>query len=368
MDVRATQLAEILVDHSIKVQPGDKVIIDVSDFSAQDLTHECYRLCLERGAIVHLDVFGTNFEIGRADYGDLYRTFLTTANEQQLTTKPEIMEFKIDWADKFIRISDIHNVNFLGETDPRLAAKWQRTFDPVFRKMINKGWVLTSFPTQGTAQNAGMSLQQFIDFYYQASIVDYEKRSKWIKKLQDILDAGKMVTITGDGIDLALDINGRLAAGADDGTHNVPDGECFLGPVEDQTEGYIEFEYPQVRGGREVSGVRLEFKGGEVVKYSADKGGDYLRVLFDDHPGNRRLGELGIGMNKQITKYIKNILFDEKIAGTVHFALGHSYDDERGGGKNDGTIHWDMIKDLRHKGSALKVDDRVVIRDGELLV
>jgi aminopeptidase len=368
MNTRATKLAEVLVNHSVKVKEGHKVIIDASDFTAIDLVHECYRLCLEKGAIPYLDIFGTNYQIGRADVGGLMNTFLKKASQQQLTTPPEIMNYKMEWADKFIRIVTIHNRNFLTNEDNDAITTWRKTYYPTFEKMINKDWVLTYFPTIGTAQNANMSLNEFTDFYYDACLVDYTALGQRIKALQDIVDAGSTVHITGKGIDLQLGIKGRLAAGADAGTHNVPDGECFTGPEEDVTEGYVEFEYPQVNDGNEVTGIRLEFKEGKIVNFSAETNQDFLAKVLNDHEGNRRLGELGIGMNNQITKYIKDILFDEKIAGTVHFAIGKAYESERGGGKNPGTIHWDMIKDLRHTGSQLKIDDQVVMQDGVLTI
>lgn len=368
MDPRATQLAEIIVNHSVRVEKDSKVVIDASDFSSLDLIKECYRLSLEKGAEVYLDILGTNFSIGRADYGGLFETFLETATPEQLQTPPELMQAKLDWGDKFIRIVSIHNRSYLAGANAKKLAQWRNTYYPVFETMINKDWLLTYWPTVGTAQNANMSLQQFTDYYFRAAIIDYAEQGKEIKKLTDILDAGETVEITGDGIDLQLGIKDRLFAGAISGTHNIPDGEAFAGPEEDKTEGYVEFEYPQIRDGNEVSGIRLEFEQGEIVNYSAETNQEFLDEVFSDHEGNRRLGELGIGMNRGITSYIKDILFDEKIYGTVHFAVGKSYEYERGGGKNPGTIHWDMIKDLRHQGSELKVDGKVIFRDGKLVV
>ena len=234
--------------------------------------------------------------------------------------------------------------------------------------MITKDWLLTYFPTHGMAQNANMSLEDFTDFYYKACLVDYKKQGQRIKKLQDIIDKGSVVHIKAKGTDLTLGIKGRLAAGSDSGKHNIPDGECFTGPQENVTEGFITFDYPQNRDGNEVAGIRLEFKKGEIVKFSADTGKKYLEKMLNDHSGNRRLGELGIGMNPKIKNYIKDILFDEKIMGTVHLALGRAYEEERGGGKNQGTIHWDLIKDLRYKGSLVTVDSKSIIADGKVLV
>lgn len=365
MDPRATQLAEIIVNHSIKTSEGDNVVISMSDFVSQDLARECYRLSLEKGANVHLDVMGLNYMIGRADAGGFYNTFLATANEKQLKTSPEMMEKLVDWGDKFIRLTTISNRDFTSNANKNRLGIWRDTFDPIFRATVNKTWLLTYFPTIGTAQNAKMSLEEFTDFYYAASIVDYEAQGAEIKKLADILDEAKQVHITGENVDLKLGINGRLFAGAISGTHNIPDGECFTGPEEDKTEGYIKFEYPQNYGGTEVTGAYFHFKEGKVTDFGADSGADYLENLFESNSDNMRLGELGIGMNKNITKYMKDTLFDEKIYGTIHLAFGQSYEEERGGGKNGGNIHWDMVKDLRHQGSSIEVDGKQIFADGE---
>ncbi len=365
MDPRATQLAEIIVNHSIKASEGDNVVISMSDFIAQDLARECYRLSLEKEANVHLDVMGLNYMIGRADAGGFYNTFLAAASEKQLKTAPAMMEKLVDWGDKFIRLTTISNRDFTSNSDKAKLGIWRDTFDPIFRKTVNKTWLLTYFPTIGTAQNAKMSLEEFTDFYYKACIVDYDAQGAEIKKLADILDAGEEVHIKGENVDLKLGIKGRLFAGATSGTHNIPDGECFTGPQEDKTEGYIKFEYPQNYGGTEVTGAYFHFKEGRVVDFGADSGADYLEGLFESNPDNRRLGELGIGMNGSITKYMKDTLFDEKIRGTIHLAFGQSYEEERGGGQNGGNIHWDMVKDLRHRGSTLSVDGKVILKDGE---
>lgn len=368
MDTRVTKLAETIVNYSLKIKKDDNVVIDASDFSSIDLIKETYRLSLEIGANPYLDIFGTNYQIGRADFGGLFEMFLNKADGKVLDIVPELMDKKLEWGDKFIRIVSIHNRNFLSSTDSDKVNRWRRSYYPTFEKMIKKPWLLTYYPTVGTAQNAGMSLESFTDFYFEACNVDYEEQGNGIKKLSDILDAAQTVHIKGDGIDLKLGVDGRLFAGAISGTHNIPDGECYTGPEEDKTEGYVEFEYPQVIDGNEVSGIKLKFKEGKIVEYSAEVNEEYLTKVLNDHEGNKRLGELGIGMNTGITKYIKDILFDEKIYGTVHFAIGMSYDEERGGGKNEGSIHWDMIKDLRHPGSAIMADEKVIFRDGEFVI
>lgn len=369
MDPRATKLAQIIADHSLKIKRGDRVVLSISDLENVDLAKECYRIALEIGAFVYLDVMGMNYEIGRSDFGGFAEIFYEHASEKVISTVPKMLKAKIDWGNKFIRITSIHNRRFLSRIDPERVQKWANTYYSTFEEMISKDWLLTYFPTTGTAQNAGMSLDQLIDFYYEASIVDYKEMGKKQKKLQEVLDKGKKVHIIGNGIDLTFGINGRLASAYDHvGTRNIPDGEIWVAPEEDVTEGYVEFDWTQTYNGYEVAGIKLEYKKGRVVKFSSENNQNFFDKTLNDHEGNRCLGELGIGTNYNIKNQMKDILFDEKIGGTVHMALGKAYEEERGGGKNKGTIHWDMIKDLRHKGTKIEVDGVVIQKDGEFVI
>lgn len=368
MDERATRLAEVMVGHSLEVGKGDRLLLCASDLTAMDVLHECYRLAVERGAEVELDILGLQLHRGRSDAGGFLKTFLRVASEEQLTTVPEIALRKLEWGTKFLFIIAIHDELFLSDADPRRIDVWRSARFKLLEKLLGKEWVLTQVPTAAMAKNAGLSLPACVDFFYDSCLIDYPGEAKRLQALQDILDAGERVRVVAPGTDLTLGIKGRLAAGTNLGRRNVPDGECFVGPEEDITEGVITFELPQVREGNEVSGIRLEFSKGAIESSSAEQGGAYLQRVLDDHPGNRRIGELGIGMNRQIQRYMRCTLFDEKIAGTVHFALGRSYDDERGGGKNKGSIHWDLVKDLRSPGAFAMVDGRAIIRDGKVLV
>lgn len=371
MDARARKLAKIIVEHSLEVEANDKVVLSASDFTGHELTRSVYRLLLKKKANVYLDIFGTNYEIGRADFAGFYKDYLELASETQLTTKPEIMKQIVDWGEKFVRITAIHDPNFLADADPKKSALWQKTFYPQFKNLIHKEWLLTYFPTEGTAKAAGMSLDEFIDYYYQASIIDYAKLDATIRPLQDLLDKAEVIKIKGQGIDLQLGIKGRKAEGVGSGKKNIPDGECFIAPVEDQTQGFVKFELPQNDKGVEVENIYFEFDQGKIIKYDASKNKHYLDAIFAADPDNMRLGELGIGMNTNITKYITQIIYDEKIKGTVHMAIGRSiYDDPTrpGGGNNAGTIHWDLIKDLRHDGSLVYIDDTLILKNGKYLL
>lgn len=368
MDPRATQLAEVMVGRSLNIQKGDKLVIAVSDLTPMDLIHEAYRLAVERGAFVELDVMGLQLHRGRSDLGGLLRTFLKCACEEQLTHVSDLTKAKLAWGDKFLFIIVVHDPLFLSTVDCAKLALWRSAHCILLDAIINKTWVLTQWPTEALAVNADMDLPSFTDFFFASCLIDYDEEAKRLQLLQDVLDAGRRVRIRAPGTDLTLGIESRLAAGTNLGRRNIPDGECFVGPEEHVTEGEVTFELPQIYDGNEIHDIHLIFREGRVASADASRGQDYLQALLDAHPGNRRFGELGIGMNRAITRYMKCILFDEKIAGTVHMALGRSYEEERGGGKNRGSIHWDLIKDLRSPGTLVTVDERVIIRDGEVLV
>lgn len=366
MSKRAEKLAGIILNHSLNVQKGEKLTISASDFSSIELLEPLYEQAILKGAIVYLDIFSGNFSVGRADFGNFAKNFYKNASKEQLDDV-SMYSLQTNWADKVVKIVSIHDKDFLREIDSSKITLRQSALRPVSDKMLLKPWCLTYFPTNALAENSGMTMEEFTNFYYDACNIDYEKMDAEILPLQDILDKGNLVEIKGDGIDLSFSIKNRLSLGVDNGKHNIPDGECFIAPIEDSTEGYIKFELPQIYNGNEVEGIYLEFKNGKIVNYESQSNKKFLENILESHEGNKRIGEFGIGMNQKITKYIKDILFDEKIYGTVHFALGMSYPYKRGGGKNQAPIHWDMIKDLRHKGSTISVDEKMMVKDGVII-
>ena len=262
------------------------------------------------------------------------------------------------------------NTRSLSGVDPDLQARLAKASRPLKNKLLKKKWTLTLFPTEAYAQDAEMSLRDFEDFVYSATFSDEDNPVKaWfdLRKKQDKLisklEGAKEVHIIGPGTDLTMSIDGRTFINSA-GTHNMPSGEVFTGPVETSAEGYIQYDFPVVNQGREIDGIRLVFEKGKVVEATAIKNQDFLLKMLDMDPGARRLGELGIGTNYRIQKFIKTILFDEKIGGTIHLALGASYTET--GGKNKSGLHWDMIKDLR-KGGELRIDGKAIQKDGKFL-
>jgi aminopeptidase len=221
------------------------------------------------------------------------------------------------------------------------------------------------YPVHSMAQDAGMTLAQYTQFIFDAVLLDWDAEAARMRKIADAFDAAEEVRIVGPGTDLMLSLAGRHGA-VDDGHVNMPGGEVFYSPVEDSAEGVIEFsEFPAVYYGQEVDGARLVFKSGRVVDATARSGEEFLINTLDIDAGARRLGELGLGCNPGIQRFMKNVAFDEKIDGTVHLAVGSSYTFT--GGTNKSSIHWDIVKDLRVAGS-IYADGKLVQENGGWLL
>lgn len=351
-DPRIKKMADILVNHSIKVQPGEQILIRSTPL-AKPLLEEVYRSVLRSGGSPVILWSSENFQ----------RIFYEEASEEQLTNIPEIMRYQYEHADGLIVIDAPENGRELTGIDPALLAEHRKVRIPMMERYYRNEakWVLTAFPTSSLAQDANMSLDAFEDFIYRAVNIDWKELAQTMKRAANRFDMAREVHIKAPGTDIKLSIEGRKGI-IDSGENNMPGGEFFYAPLEHKTEGVITYEWPTVLSGHEVSGIRLHFQEGKVVEASADKGEDYLRKMLDTDEGARYLGELGIGCNEGIQQHTKNILFDEKIGGTVHLALGMAY--KECGGTNESALHWDMIKDLR-SGGEIYLDGQLVQKDGK---
>jgi aminopeptidase len=362
----AARLARVFIDHSLKVKKGDKVVISTSDLLPLELIQETYAYAIQKGAIVYLDIMGVNLMLDRSSYGDFPRIFYENASDEQIATIPPIYNDIIEWGDKFVRLTTIDNPKHLINVDSKKIQMKQKAYNETFEKIINKGWVLTYFPTPGMAQAAGMSLRELEEFYYNSVLVDYEEMRKNLQALEKLIDEGKEVHIVGQKTDLRVGIEGRTGLSCF-GEKNIPDGEVFTGPVEDKTNGTVYFEFPGLYSGKEIHGISLEFKDGKVVNYSSETNQDALEAILNTDEGAKTLGEFAIGANFNVKNYMFNTLFDEKIGGTIHMALGKAYEDEKGWGKNKSAIHWDIVKDMRLPGSKLFIDDKLVLEEGKFV-
>lgn len=366
------KLAQIFLKHSLKIKPKEKVLITTSEGPLTPLAKAVFIEALKMGAYPLMDLSTIDFYLNRAYVSGLAYNFYDLANNWQLDYIPkEILNSKIDWADAFARIVTSDNTKELSQIDSQKLANRMKNVRPIFDKMIDSDrWILTYYPTPSMAQEAGVSLDWLYDFYYKACIVDYQKMKKDLEKLEKALDNGNIIHLIGNKTDLKLSIKGRLSK-ACFGQRNIPDGEVFLAPIPNSVEGTVYFEFSSIYAGKEIRGVYLEFKQGKVVTAKAEQGQDSLEKLLSTDPGARFLGEFAIGANYNITSPMKNTLFDEKIGGTVHMALGRSYKEKRGGEPNtpnESAIHWDIVKDTRKKGSYVELDGKKILKDGKILI
>ncbi len=354
-DPRTKKLASILVNHSLGVKRGDVVLINSSSELAKPLVLEVFREVLRAGG--H-PLTGISFE-------ETQNIFYSEASPAQLKHFPGTKFYEAKNIDCVVNIRASVNPRALTNIDPRLIGIRSKVLAPIRDHIVTKKrWVLCNYPTNALAQEADMSLEEYENFLYGATNIDWNRVKREEMKLKRILDRGSVVRIVGRDTDLTMSITGRRSIPCY-GDRNMPDGEVFLSPVENSAEGYIFYEMPAIYQGREVTGIRLRFRRGKVVEARAEKNEDFLIAMLDTDRGARYLGELGIGVNYGIKKFSKDILFDEKMGGTVHLAVGKSYTEA--GGKNKSAIHWDMIKDLRRNG-ALYIDGRLIQKNGRFLI
>ncbi len=354
MDPRVEKLAEILVDYSVGVRKGDVVGIG-ADIGGAPLAQAVYRRVLQRGGFPRLKVY----------MPEISRVFFEEASDEQISTLLPIDLDEYKASQCLIRISAPANLAETANVEPEKQSARRRAMKPASDWVMggNVRWCGCNFPCHALAQKAEMSLSEYEDFVYGATNVDWAALSREQEEIKRLFDGGREVRLIGEGTDLTFSIEGRPGVNCD-GHYNMPDGEVFYSPVEDSAEGYVTFSYPAIYMDREVEGVRLTFSRGKVVEARAAKNEEFLLKMLDTDAGARRIGEFGIGTNHGIAKFTRDILFDEKIGGTIHLALGQSYPEAKG--ENDSAIHWDMIADLR-RGGEIRVDGRTVQRDGEFL-
>jgi aminopeptidase len=352
--------ADLLVDYCLKVERGETIAIG-SSLEAVALVEASARAVILRGAnpMVRLEIPG------------LTEFFLEHADDAQLAHLPASSIAEVQEADGRIRIAAEGDPAAMRGVDPRRQAAFEQARDPIRRIARQKRWVLTQYPTAASAQAAGMTPEEYEAFVVAAMFLDRpDPTAEWRELgrrqagLAEFMSGVRTIRIEAEGTEIGLSVAGRTWINSD-GRRNMPSGEIFTGPVEDSASGRLRCGFPVCRDGRRLVGIELELRDGEVIAARADEGEDYLKAMLDLDPGARRLGELGLGLNPGIDRFTGSILFDEKIGGTVHLALGESYPET--GGRNTSALHWDLIVDTRTRGRIL-ADDRVVMEDGHWLV
>ncbi|MHB9143771.1 MAG: aminopeptidase [Symbiobacteriia bacterium] len=349
------KLADILVNYSTGVKQGDRVLIQGTEL-ARPLIEEIYRLVVRNGG----------FPTAQVQFGSLQRVFYEEASDAQLDVINPILDYTFRNSDVLIQIQSSENTRAMSAVSPAKQRRFNKTHQPLHELVMGGKirWNATLFPTQALAQDAGMSLDDYADFVFSATNIDWPATVAMMEKIKSVFDAGDQVRLVGKETDLTFSIKGHPGV-VGDGKYNMPDGEVFYAPHEKSTNGHVFYEYPAIYSGREVSGIRLTFENGKVTQATADHGEDFLLQMLDTDQGARFLGEFGIGTNYGIQKFTRNILFDEKIGGTVHLAVGAAYT-EGGIKANESAIHWDMVKEMR-EGGEIYLDGRLVQQNGKFL-
>ena len=365
-DPRLARLATLLVDYSLGLREGEVLRINSTD-AAAPLILELQKVALARGAHAYANVA----------LEGLSELLVAEGSKEQRSFVSDLALREVDRLDAEITIWSEANTKSFSRADPEARGQVyaaERSLVNRRWERIGRGelrWVGTLMPTNAHAQDAEMSLREYEDFVFRACHVagDEDSVAHWRSTAEELSARAaefadtREIRIVGPDTDIRLGVAGRTWQPSY-GTYNMPDGEVFTSPVETETEGEIRFTLPAVFYGREVEDIRLRFEGGRVVDADARSGADYLRTLLDTDDGARVLGEFAFGLNYEIDRWTRNILFDEKIGGTVHLALGSGFDDC--GSKNDSALHWDIICDLREEGE-IYADGELVWRAGEFL-
>lgn len=360
------RLAQVLVVYCTEVRPGDLVALEGSTL-AEPLLRSLYEQVLRAGGHPHLQV----------TFPGLRESFFRLAKDDQLTFVSPLEEMITSRFNVRIVILSEANTRELTHVDPAKQALHQEARKNLVQTFMERHaqrdlrWVLTAFPTPAYAQDAEMSVKEFEEFLISACfltesdpVARWRELSEQQQRYLDWLEGKHEIRIQGPDTDLILGIEGRRFINCD-GKNNFPDGEFFTAPVEDSVQGHIRFSFPACYQGREVEDVRLVFQEGRVVEATASKNEEFLHQMLSIDEGAKRVGEFSFGANPHITRFTRNLLFDEKIGGTVHLALGASYPET--GGRNQSALHWDMICDLRQEGQVF-VDGTLFLEKGRFVV
>jgi aminopeptidase len=369
-DLRVTKFAKVLVEHSARVVPGDRILLEGTT-AAEPLLRELYTQILEKGGHPHLMMTLPGLMPFSQD-----ETYLTYAKDTQLDFVPTFYKLAYEQFEGRIRIHSATNTHGTTNIDPAKLQRRGKALSAITEAQFRRGadgsfkWVTTLFPTDGYAQDANMSLKEYEDFVFGAIHTNEEDPIAFWKSVEskqqsavDFMKGKSQVILSGPNVDLTLSVKGRTFMNSF-GTFNMPDGEIYTGPVEDSVNGWVKFTYPANYGGTSVEGAELTFSNGRVSTAKADKNEEFLLKTLDIDSGARSLGEFAIGTNFDIQQFTGNILFDEKIGGSFHMALGAGYPET--GSKNKSAIHWDMICDMR-TDSEILVDDELFYKNGQFV-
>ena len=351
-DPRIKEMAAVLVNYSTRVKKNDVVLICASGISSLPLVKEIYAQCVDKGAkYVEYD-----FSIP-----EINRHFFISAGKEQLAYFPQ---HKLDFMKQvtvYIGIGSAENSMVMAQANQKNMIAYSKVVRPIIDwRVKNTRWVVTRFPTHGAAQDAGMSLDEYEDYLFSSCCIDWQAESRKQGKLKKLMDRTETVRITSSDTELTFSIKGLKSIKCD-GRLNIPDGEVFTAPVRESVEGYITYNCPSIYQGKEFNDVRFEFSKGKIVKASAATSSMALNSILDTDDGARYIGEFAIGVNPKIRVPMRNILFDEKIFGSIHLTPGQSYEESDNG--NRSAVHWDLVKILTGDGE-IWFDNILIQKDG----
>jgi len=366
MDNKIKKLAEVLLGYSLNIKKGEKLAI-TGDIITLPLVKECYRVAVIQGALPQIVI----------NSDETKEVLLKRGSEEQIKYVPDSVKTLFESVDVILSFFGSSNTRMLTNVNPeklKLSAQGFSEINQLFIERVAKKelrYCSTMFPNQANAQEANMSLEEYEDFVYGAGYIDkedpvieWEKIEMKQEQICKFLDTKKHLRIISKDTDLNMSIEGRKWINCC-GKVNFPDGEVFTGPIEDSMEGHIRFSFPGIYGGREVEDIRLAFKKGKVIKATAKKGEGLLKQLLQTDKGASYVGEIAVGTNYNIQRFTRHMLFDEKIGGTVHLALGLSLPESLG--KNKSAIHWDMLCDMKD-GGKIYADNELIYQDGKFLI
>lgn len=350
IDQRWNELADILVNYSVGVKKGEKVLITMMETDTWPLARACYREAVRAG--------GRPFIEFQSAY--LERDLMTLGTAEQVAWVNDMHLYGMDWADCYIGLRGARNPAELSDIPADVLSSHKHAMGIISAQRNSTRWVLSRVPNEAFAQQANMPLDDMMDFYFASTVLDWKAQLSYLESVQKLYSAGDEVRIVGRETDISFSTKGRIYEIAD-GHCNMPDGEVFTSPVEDSINGHIYFEFPGVYAGKVIQGIRLKFKDGKLIDFSSETEQDFLATVLHMDEGASRVGEFGIGLNNGISRYCYDILYDEKIGGTIHLAMGRGY--PKCGGKNASALHWDIVKDLREEG-AVYVDGKKIMEKG----
>ncbi len=355
MDRRWRQLGDLLVNHSLGIKPGERVMIAMVEPEAYELTLAVYEACVKSGAYPQVQFLSE----------ELNRLVLKYGSREQIGWEPEMEATGMEWADCYLGLRGAHNLDVFWDISGEKLSLLRRAMGKISTLRWEKTrWCLVRVPNGALAQQAGIDQETITEMFFKASLLDWNALGKEWHRQAEILGRGHKVRVLGRDTDLTFSVDGRTWDVLD-GRINMPDGEIATSPVETSVDGCIRFEFPGVLGGRLMEDLSLRWDKGELVEARSSTNNDFLQAVIHTDAGASRVGEFAFGTNNEIKYFCRDILLDEKMGGTVHIALGRSYPGT--GGTNQSAIHWDIIKDLRQEGEVY-LDGRRIFEKGRMLI